>query len=112
MTDFDLNDELEELSSAEDFLEFFELEYDPKVVHVNRLHILQRYHDYLAEAEHSDAMPQDDEPRRAIYANLLKRAYEDFVNSDAKTEKVLQVYKMQGPQESFVPLDQLFGANA
>jgi len=46
----ELDEELAELSSAEDFLEFFGVEYDPSVVHVNRLHILQRFHDYLAEA--------------------------------------------------------------
>ncbi|MGB1109606.1 MAG: nitrogenase-stabilizing/protective protein NifW [Gammaproteobacteria bacterium] len=112
MTDLTLDEQMEELSSAEDFLDFFELEYDARVVHVNRLHILQRYHDYLAQAEESDSMPEPDEARKVVYGNLLARAYLDFVDSDAKTEKVLKIYKMQGPQESFVPLDELFGAKA
>ena len=34
MTDLDLD--LEELSSAEDFLDYFGIGYDPAVVHVNR----------------------------------------------------------------------------
>ncbi|MDD1636149.1 MAG: nitrogenase-stabilizing/protective protein NifW [Methylococcaceae bacterium] len=38
-------EEMEELESAEDFLQYFQLEYEPSVVHVNRLHILQRFHD-------------------------------------------------------------------
>lgn len=105
MTDLTLEDELEDLSSAEDFLEFFELEFDAKVVHVNRLHILQRYHDYLADAEAS--MPEDEDAKRAVYASLLERAYQDFVASDAKTEAVLKIYKMQGPQTAFVPLESL-----
>ena len=40
-------DDIEELESAEDFLNYFELPYEPSIVHVNRLHILQRFHDYL-----------------------------------------------------------------
>jgi len=40
--------DLDELESAEDFLDYFGVAYEPSVVHVNRLHILQRYHDYLS----------------------------------------------------------------
>ena len=46
----ELDEELGELSSAEDFLDFFAVAFDPAVVHVNRLHILQRFHDYLGDA--------------------------------------------------------------
>jgi nitrogenase-stabilizing/protective protein len=53
-----LDDELEALESAEDFMNFFELDYEPSVVHVNRLHILQRFHDYLNQG--AEAMPEDD----------------------------------------------------
>ena len=44
-----LAEAMEELVSAEDFLDYFAVPYDPAVVHVNRLHILQRFHDYLAK---------------------------------------------------------------
>ena len=40
--------DLQELATAEDFLEFFAVEYEEPTVHVNRLHILQRFHQYLA----------------------------------------------------------------
>jgi len=33
-------EEMEEMESAEDFLQYFQLDYTPSVVHVNRLHIL------------------------------------------------------------------------
>ncbi|MDO8844453.1 MAG: nitrogenase-stabilizing/protective protein NifW [Methylicorpusculum sp.] len=95
-------EEIEELESAEDFLQYFELEYDPSVVHVNRLHILQRFHDYLHQA--GDKMPEDEDARQAIYKQLLHRAYFDFVESDAQTEKVFKVFKMGEPQTVFVPL--------
>ncbi len=80
-------EELDVLVSAEEFLEYFGIAFDPKVVQVNRLHILQRFHDYLkhrvggAEACYED------------YHVCLARAYEDFVHSDAVTEKVFRVFK-------------------
>lgn len=98
-------DDMEELSSAEEFLQYFEIEYDQSVVHVNRLHILQRFHNYLSNAEGS--MPEDDDAKRAVYKNLLLTAYRDFVESDAATEKVFKVFRMNEPQQAFVSLDQL-----
>lgn len=100
MDDLTLDEALAELSSAEDFLDFFGVAYDPAVVRVNRLHILQRFHDYLAQA----AMPADDADRRALHAHWLARAYQDFVLSDALTEKVFKVFHMHEPQTAFVPL--------
>jgi nitrogenase-stabilizing/protective protein len=100
----ELDEELGELSSAEDFLEFFAVGYDPAVVHVNRLHILQRFHDYLAAQTDP---PQDYEARYRACAALLARAYGDFVHSDARAEKVFRVFHMQEPQEVFIPIDSL-----
>ena len=98
-------EEMEELESAEDFLQYFQLEYDQSVVHVNRLHILQRFHDYLQKA--ADDMPEDESPKRAIYSKLLQRAYQDFVESDAQTEKVFKVFSMGEPQTAFVSLNDI-----
>lgn len=95
-------EEMEELESAEDFLQYFQLDYIQSVVHVNRLHILQRFHDYLQKA--SDEMPDHEEAKRAIYSKLLERAYQDFVVSDAQTEKVFKVFSMTEPQTAFVAL--------
>ncbi|MGR8942418.1 MAG: nitrogenase-stabilizing/protective protein NifW [Gammaproteobacteria bacterium] len=95
-------DEIEVLESAEDFLQYFELSYDASIVHVNRLHILQRFHDYLDKgAAH---MPENEDTRRAVYKQLLARAYQDFVESDAQTEKVFKVFKMTEPQTVFIAL--------
>lgn len=107
MSELTLLEEMEELSSAEDFLDFFSIEYEPKVVFVNRLHIMQRYHDYLTSAEHSLPEDEGDAALRASYKQLLERAYQDFVESDAVTEKVFKVFRMHEPQTTFVPLDQL-----
>lgn len=88
--------DLAEMTSAEDFLDYFEIAFDPKVVEVNRLHILQRFHDYLQQTNALD---------RADYAQCLYRAYQDFVNSDALTEKVFKVFRRQAQQcEVRIPL--------
>lgn len=76
---------LGELESAEDFLDYFAVPYTPAIVHVNRLHILQRFHDYLAQRGGS--------VRYADYHDCLLRAYGDFVVSDALSEKVFRVLK-------------------
>lgn len=103
MFDFEaeLEYDLDELESAEDFLNYFEIEFDQKIVHVNRLHILQRYHDYLAQTN----FPDDEEKRRAIYKAQLERAYDDFTKSDAISEKVFKVLKEAGQPQGFVSLD-------
>ncbi len=100
-----LENDLETLESAEEFLDYFELEYDAGIVQVNRLHILQRFHDYLSKGE--KAFPEDDEAKREAYKQLLARAYQDFVESDALTEKVFKVFHMHEPQTVFVPVGDL-----
>jgi len=98
-------DDMEDLVSAEDFLQYFDIDYDQTIVHVNRLHILQRFHNYLNTVK--DSLPEAEDALRDVYKTFLLQAYTDFVDSDAATEKVLKVYKMLEPQETFVSLDQL-----
>lgn len=98
-----LDDAMEEMSSAEDFLDYFGIVYDPTIVQVNRLHILQRFHNYLAKA----GLPETETDRRRQYTSLLQQAYGDFVESDALTEKVFKVFHMHEPQVKFVPLSSI-----
>jgi len=100
-----LEEELEDLESAEDFLQYFQLQYDQSVVHVYRLHILQRFHDYLQQG--ADSMPEDETAKKVVYSKLLMRAYQDFVESDAQTEKVFKVFSMGEPQTAFVSLSDI-----
>jgi len=105
-----LAEAMEELVSAEDFLEYFGIPYEASVVHVNRLHILQRFHDYLARQ--APNLPPEEDQQRAIYRLWLERAYQDFTVSDALTEKVFAVFqhvaKPDGGMTSFVSLDKVF----
>jgi nitrogenase-stabilizing/protective protein len=109
MSDSELDLDLDELSSAEDFLEYFGIHYDASVVQVNRLHILQRFHDYLGRL---GALPDDEQARRALYSEWLLRAYEDFVSSNAQTEKVFKVFHMNEPPRVEVSVSDLMGQGA
>ncbi|CDH43200.1 MAG: nitrogenase-stabilizing/protective protein NifW [Candidatus Competibacteraceae bacterium] len=94
--------DLTDLVSAEDFLDHFGIAYDPAVVQVCRLHILQRLHNYLA-AEPMAASATAESER---YARCLKRAYQDFVDSDPQTEKVFSVFRRHSG-ETRISLDSL-----
>jgi nitrogenase-stabilizing/protective protein len=83
-------DTLGKLSSAEEFLNFLEVTYDQRVVNVNRLHILKRFNQYLARYTFTGA---SDAEIREEYKALLEHAYNDFVKSDAATEKVFKVFQ-------------------
>lgn len=97
-------DTLAGLSSAEEFLDFLKVPYDPQVVRVNRLHILKRFHDYIGQA----GLPGDVDPGDLdqAYAGALERAYADFVVSNAATEKVFKVFQQAeaSKKANFVPL--------
>ena len=100
MNDPNLDEALDDLATAEDFLDHFGIPYERHVVEVNRLHILQRYHDYLA---HNPPPAGDEAARTAHYRAFLARAYADFANSDALTEKVFAVFR-KASGTAFVPL--------
>jgi nitrogenase-stabilizing/protective protein len=87
MSETTFEEDLDDLKSAEDFLGYFGIDYDKRVVQVNRLHILQRFHDYL------NGSASGNTPDYTEWKALLTRAYEDFVNSDARTEAVFGVFK-------------------
>lgn len=86
----DIKQELGKLSSAEEFMNFLGVEFDQRVVNVNRLHILKRFNQYMARHSFSG---DSDEAIKAEYKTLLERAYDDFVKSDAVTEKVFKVFQ-------------------
>ena len=102
-----LIDRLKALSSAEDFLNFFGLPYDERVVSVNRLHILKRFYQYLHKAEGLSGLDEVETFRR--YRELLAQAYQDFVDSTPAQEKVFKVFQEAGGTRH-VTLDSLRGS--
>lgn len=105
-----LAEELSPLISAEDFLDFFAVAYDQKVVEVKRLHILQRFHDYVRR--HTDDMPTSAAEQHTWLRQWLVQAYENFVVSDALTEKVFRVFRdsprAEGGTSTFTPIEEIF----
>jgi len=83
----DLLNDMGDLESAEDFLDYFDVRFDAEVVEVSRLHILQRFHDYLSR------LPEATRPTYREFKECLTRAYDDFVCSDVLTERVFRVHK-------------------
>lgn len=100
---------LKSLSSAEDFLQHFGVRYDERVVHVNRLHILKRFYQYLHQADGLTGLDEVELFRR--YRALLERAYADFVRSTPAQEKVFKVFQEADGTRS-VSLDSLRGSLA
>ena len=92
-----LTQRLKALSSAEDFMVFFAVPYEERVVQVNRLHILKRFYQYLHTSEGLAGLDDIELFRR--YRELLTQAYADFVHSNAATEKVFKVFQDAGGQK-------------
>jgi nitrogenase-stabilizing/protective protein len=104
MTDTTLTEDLESLSSAEEFLEYFEVPYDPALVRVKRLHILQRFHDYLEDPSlerSGEAFDWSD------YRALLMQAYADLVGIEAREAKLFRVFQRGDGSSQSVSLDTL-----
>jgi nitrogenase-stabilizing/protective protein len=80
------------LSAAEEFFDYLGIPYEPAVLHVNRLHILKRFNQYLRAAK-PDVAGLDGEAQHAAYRELLGRAYEDFIRSTPAREKVFKVFQ-------------------
>ena len=97
-------EKLTTLSSAEDFLQFFGIPFDQKVVNVSRLHILKRFFQYIRQ---QDAIPQADELAMfTAYQGMLTKAYRDFVVSTPAEEKVFKVFQDVGGRQH-VSIDNL-----
>jgi nitrogenase-stabilizing/protective protein len=88
--------EFNRLVDTEEYFDFFQLPYDPKVVSVNRLHILQRFSQAINEidARLADASPED---RLSEYRLALQQAYEVFLSSTPLEQKLFKVFN-QKPQ--------------
>ncbi|MGZ8409177.1 MAG: nitrogenase-stabilizing/protective protein NifW [Hyphomicrobium sp.] len=109
-----LREDLAELTTAEEFLGFFQIPYEQRVVDRCRLHILQRAHDYLVTAGDAGGGNPDgsDAQLRDCMRAMLERAYLDFTASSPLQERVFKVLRdaQSEPAErrsAFVPLDAL-----
>jgi nitrogenase-stabilizing/protective protein len=87
-------DQLNSLSSAEDFFTFLDIDFDPSVVRVARLHIMRRMGQYIKGSQLDgvfDAL--EDEQVRVLCREHLEQAYLDFVESSPLKERLFKVHQ-------------------
>ncbi len=84
-------EEFNKLVDAEDYFKFFELEYDQKVVHVNRLHILQKFSANIKEIDKNNSELKDSE-LLGKYCEALENAYQLFIESTPQEQKLFKVF--------------------
>jgi len=101
-------DQLNQLSSAEEFFSLLGVDYDPKVVSVVRLHILRRMGQYL---KREDFGGLSDSVVAERCKAVLQQAYQDFLASTPIQERVFKVLQdavaLPKKHTSFVQLNTL-----
>lgn len=78
------------LRDAEQYFEFFDLPYEPKVVSVNRLHILRKFSTLMEEVE---AKTIDEGETLEGLRSALSQAYSTFLTSSSVDEKLFKVFQ-------------------
>jgi nitrogenase-stabilizing/protective protein len=73
--------EFKSLTDTEEYFEFFDLEYDERLVYVKRFHILKKYCEMIEKAEGNDF--GSDEKLLDYYKFALITVYKNFENGYA-----------------------------
>lgn len=90
-------------STAEEYFEVLEVPFDPKVVNVNRLHILRHLAGQLADLHQRQPAPENAEDELAAYRAALIASYQTFTTSTSLDHRLFKVLVDHAPQ-AFVPL--------
>ncbi|HEX7662802.1 MAG TPA: nitrogenase-stabilizing/protective protein NifW [Pseudonocardiaceae bacterium] len=113
-----MSDESEELSAterlirfhqcgtAEEFLRLLDVPFDPRVVNVNRLHILKLFAAKVAELHEQRTAEQPAERVLADYRVALEASYREFTTSTALDHRLFKVLRDRAPR-AFVPLQEV-----
>ena len=92
------------LTDAEDYLQFFDIEYDRDFVNINRLHILKQFSLLIQEVD--KAFPDVSETEKLEkYQLALEEAYQVFLTSSPLETKLFKVF--QSKPKNFVSLEEL-----
>ena len=92
------------LTDAEDYLQFFDIEYDRDFVNINRLHILKQFSLLINEVD--AAFPDVNETEKLEkYQMALEEAYQVFLTSSPLETKLFKVF--QSKPKNFVSLEEL-----
>ena len=94
----------QKLTDAEDYLQFFDIEYDRDFVNINRLHILKQFSLLIQEVDKvfSDVTEAE---KLEKYNLALEEAYQVFLTSSPLETKLFKVF--QTKPKNFISLDEL-----
>ena len=96
-------DGIEELESAEAFLDFFGIPYEAAQVRSKRLHIMHHFNQQIKNANSERCMNEQD--RFLLAKTLLAESYRNCHHQDVKSNSTLGVYNRLTP--SFVAMSKL-----
>ena len=83
--------QFKQLKDAEDYFKFFDLEYDPQVVNVNRLHILRKFSQLMKAIDAEEN--QSESQKLQAYQEALQSSYELLTNSSGVEQKLFKVFR-------------------
>lgn len=83
--------EFNQLVNAEDYFQFFEIPYDQKIVNINRLHILQKFSDFIKEIDNNNSELNESQIL-GKYREALENAYQVFMESTPQEQKLFKVF--------------------
>jgi len=82
------------LTTAEDYLEYFQIAYDAHFVNINRLHILKKFSELITEINRH--FPEITEAEKLEkYGEALGQAYEFFLTASPLETKLFKVFQQK-----------------
>jgi nitrogenase-stabilizing/protective protein len=79
------------LTTAEDYLEYFQIKYDAQFVNINRLHILKKFSELISEVNtHFSELTETEKLDK--YGEALQQAYEVFLTASPLETKLFKVF--------------------
>jgi len=94
------------LAIAEEYLDYFGIEYEPQFVNVNRLHILKKFSELIAAVD-ADFPDLGEAERLVKYGEALQEAYEVFLSASPLQTKLFKVFQQK--PNNVVMLNELAG---
>ena len=94
--------------TAEEYFAVLGVDYDPRVLEVNRLHILRYFAGEVARIDRDVAGPDDPDRRLVAYRAALRLSHQAFVGASALDHRLFGVLRDRAPRPpEFLPVDQV-----
>lgn len=85
-------EDLQRLKDAEEFFEYFRIEYDENILKPYRLHILKKFNLYIRD-EWENLQKMEDTTLYEVLRDYLRKSYETFLNSTPVKERLFKVHR-------------------